>query len=393
MASDDGQLWVDAPSTPAQEVEDQGDAYKQLEAVPAVQTTHNGGDISQPLRDMTIHDDSNDLSIFNHANGIANSARDETEIGVNGGIERNDNEDDYDDDDFGDFGEAQASPVSETPPITPIIQHRSPRRPQLLDIDDFSSTDVLEAATAVIADDIFPTSRMIAATSEPYDPPAILKSPLQVSNRSASLWSNLREVPSPQPPEWRTSRIRRTYLVSLGVPVDLDQVLPAKKRQEKLVLSSRRSMQTSNGPLSARQSMQSTRSAPLPDEVGSDPPTRPASVPPPPTSSLSRSGTPGPPPDFDADYTRQISRVSDVALKNMTAEELSAHMQELERVKIEASTVLAYWIDKRNSSAEDKTKYEGVIESSIEYAQRLRRHTTRVAAIPRPLSRNKSVTR
>ncbi|KAK9328799.1 hypothetical protein V1520DRAFT_345079 [Lipomyces starkeyi] len=385
MASDDGQLWVDAPSTPAPDVEDQGDAYKQLGAVPALQTTHNGGDISQPLRDMTIHDDRNDLSISHHANRMAASTRE------NGGIEHNDDE--FDDDDFGDFGEAQAAPVSETPSITTIIQHRSPGWLRLLDMDDFSSTDMLEAATAVIADDIFPTSRMIAATSEPYDPPAILKSPLQVSNRSASLWSNLREVPSPQLTDWRTSRIRRTYLVSLGVPVDLDQVLPAKKRQEKLVLSSRRSMQTSNGPLSARQSMQSTRSAPLPDDVGSDPPTRPASVPPPATSSLSRSGTPGPPPDFDADYARQISRVSDLALKNMTAEELSAHVQELERVKIEASTVLAYWVDKRNSSAEDKTKYEGVIESSIEYAQRLRRHTTRVAAIPRPLSRNKSVTR
>ncbi|KAK9373809.1 uncharacterized protein V1513DRAFT_448205 [Lipomyces chichibuensis] len=389
MASDDGQLWVDALSTPATDAEGRGDAYKQWAAVPAVQATHNGGDVSQLLRDMTNHDDSNDLSIFNHGNGIAASARDETDIGVNDG----DNEEEFDDDDFGDFGEAQAAPVSETQPITPIIQHRSPRRLQLLDMDDFSSTDMLEAATAVIADDIFPTSRMIAATSEPYDPPAILKSPLQVSNRSASLWSNLSEVPSPQLTDWRTSRIRRTYLVSLGVPVDLDQVLPAKKRQEKLVLSSRRSLQTSNGPLSARPSIQSARSAPLPDEEGSDPPTRPASVPPPATSSLSRSDTSGPPPDFDADYTRQISRVSDVALKNMTAEELAAHVQELERVKIEASIVLAYWIDKRNSSAEDKTKYEGVIESSIEYAQRLRRHTTRVAAIPRPLSRTKSVTR
>ncbi|KAK9245452.1 hypothetical protein V1506DRAFT_514342 [Lipomyces tetrasporus] len=131
-------------------------------------------------------------------------------------------------------------------------------------------------------------------------------------------------------------------------------------------------MPISNGPLSARPSMQSTRSAPLLDDTASDLPC---------TCIRATTGV------------RYLFTLSEVALENMTADELSAHVQELERVKIEASTVLAYWIDQRNSSAEDKTKYEVVIESSIEYAQRLRRHTTRVAAIPGPLSRNKSVTR
>ncbi|KAK9248310.1 hypothetical protein V1506DRAFT_468630 [Lipomyces tetrasporus] len=387
MASDDGQFWVDAPSTPMPEEANEGDLENQRRGIQSVTTTHNGGDISHQSRSMAIHDASNGFPAFNHANGTGESPEDDNEAG---GVNNND---ESDDDDFGDFGEVQSAPVSEPSSVAPVRQESPPRRLQLLDMDDFSSTELLEAATAAIADDIFPASRMIAATSDSYDPPAVLKSPLQISSRSASLWSSLKEVPSPQPTEWRTSRIRRTYLVSLGVPVDLDQVLPTKHRQEKLVLSSRRSMPISNGPLSARPSMQSTRSAPLLDDTASDLPSRPASVPPPASGISSRSGTPGPPPEFDADYARQLSRVSEVALENMTADELSAHVQELERVKIEASTVLAYWIDQRNSSAEDKTKYEGVIESSIEYAQRLRRHTTRVAAIPRPLSRNKSVTR
>ncbi|KAK9238733.1 hypothetical protein V1525DRAFT_400382 [Lipomyces kononenkoae] len=381
MASDDGQLWVSAPSTPMPDSETQGDSNKQVELPPIA----NGDEISQSLTDMTIHDDRNESSILKDSSGTVASATIATDVVTNGDEEHEVSDDkfdddDDDDDDFGDFGEAQAAPVSHK---TQIIEHSEQRRLQLLDTEDFSSAEMLEAATAVIADNIFPMSRMIAATSGSHDPPAIVKSQLQVSSRSVSLWSNLKEVPSPQPTDWRTSRIRRTYLVSLGVPVDLDQVLPARKRQEKLVLSTKRSVLPSNGPLSARESMQSNR------EVEPNPPTRPASVPLP-RSSSSRANSPGPPPDFDADYTRQLSRVSDTALKNMTTEELSAHMRELERVKIEASTVLAYWIDKRNSSAEDKMKYEGVIESSIEYAQRLRKHTTRVAAVPRPLSRTKS---
>ncbi|KAK9368530.1 hypothetical protein V1509DRAFT_623181 [Lipomyces kononenkoae] len=381
MASDDGQLWVSAPSTPMPDSERPGDATKPVEPSPTV----NGDEISQPLRDMTIYDDR-----LYHSGRTVPSAPIETDKVVNGGVEHkvSDNEFD-DDDDFGDFGDAQAAPMPQT---TPIIEHSEQRQLQLLDTEDFSSAEMLEAATAVIADNIFPMSRMIAATSGTQDAPAIVKSQLQISSRSVSLWTNLKEVPNPQPTDWRTSRIRRTYLVSLGVPVDLDQVLPARKRQEKLVVSTRRSVLPSNRPLSARESMPSNHSAERLNEVESNPPTRPASVPLP-TSSSSRPDSPGPPPDFDADHARQLSRVSDTALKNMTAEELSAHVQELERVKIEASTVLAYWIDKRNSSAEDKMKYEGVIESSIEYAQRLRRHTTRVAAIPRPLSRTKSVPR
>src|SRR5271168_3035052 len=61
--------------------------------------------------------------------------------------------------------------------------------------------------------------------------------PIFLTDRSASLWSQLVAPPPLQPPNWIRSRIRRLFLVSLGVPVDLDEILPASK-QKKLILPS-----------------------------------------------------------------------------------------------------------------------------------------------------------
>ncbi|KAK9467188.1 hypothetical protein V1512DRAFT_262148 [Lipomyces arxii] len=226
-------------------------------------------------------------------------------------------------------------------PITPSVPlvSQSPELVLLQD-DSFSSSEILKSSTAMIANDIFPTVRMLAATESDSETGTVIhKSMLQLSNTSKQLWTNLRQTPTPSPSKWRTSRIRRSYLVSLGIPVDLDQVLPTKKT-EKIRLSDKSSIE----------------------------------------SDTSRTM------HFDADRALTLSRVTEAALQNMSHEEVEAHVRELEKLKIEASTVLAYWIDKLNTSAQDKTKYESVIESSIEYAQRLRKHTTRVAAIPRPSS-------
>ncbi|KAK3062124.1 hypothetical protein LTR53_019507, partial [Teratosphaeriaceae sp. CCFEE 6253] len=56
------------------------------------------------------------------------------------------------------------------------------------------------------------------------------------TDRSLALWQQL-ATPPPylQPPNWTRSRIRRLFLVSLGVPVDLDEILPPSK-QTRLVL-------------------------------------------------------------------------------------------------------------------------------------------------------------
>lgn len=61
--------------------------------------------------------------------------------------------------------------------------------------------------------------------------------PFMLTDRACSLWRQLTAPPALQPPDWRTSRIRRLFLVSVGIPVDLDEILP-KVKHRKLVLPS-----------------------------------------------------------------------------------------------------------------------------------------------------------
>ena len=69
------------------------------------------------------------------------------------------------------------------------------------------------------------------------DPPAHLpeSNSTFLSERSLSLWSQLVAPPPLQPPNWVRSRIRRLFLVSLGVPVDLDEILPKSKQKKHVI--------------------------------------------------------------------------------------------------------------------------------------------------------------
>lgn len=48
-----------------------------------------------------------------------------------------------------------------------------------------------------------------------------------VETHSRDLYNNLvKSLPTIKPPNWTRSRIRRQHLISLGVPVNLDEVMP-----------------------------------------------------------------------------------------------------------------------------------------------------------------------
>lgn len=184
-----------------------------------------------------------------------------------------------------------------------------------------------------------------------------------LSERSESLWSQLVAPPPLQPPDWVRSRIRRLFLVSLGVPVDLDEILPASK-QKKLVLPSihmagekspRPSADSRNGALGRvkRENASST------------------SV----DSSASKSGKrkgPPPPPQLDISSTRQLCATTDAALGNFTDEELRAHVSRLRELTERAKEVFEYWQKRMESALGDKDAFEQVIESLVAHAKKLR---------------------
>jgi Domain of unknown function (DUF5102) len=158
-----------------------------------------------------------------------------------------------------------------------------------------------------------------------------------------SLWQQLASPVPLTPPDWKRSRIRRLFLISLGVPVNLDEILPGSGKKKKLVLPS----------------------------------TQPE------TPSPTLSGKPAPQaPSFDPVTAAHKAAVSLLALGNMTPEELQEHIAMLRVLNAQASENLTYWLGRREEAQGEKESLEGVIESLVGWTERLRRGTTGIAMVP-----------
>jgi len=186
-----------------------------------------------------------------------------------------------------------------------------------------------------------------------------------LSERSHSLWAQLVAPPPLQPPDWVRSRIRRLFLVSLGVPVDLDEILPASK-QKKLILPSihipgERSPRPSadGGRLGRVKKEGDNASSTSLDSSASRP------------DSRKRRGPP-PPPELDTSSTAMLCATTDAALHNFTQQELQAHVVRLGELQQRAQEVVAYWQARMESALGDKDAFEQVIESLVAHAKSLR---------------------
>lgn len=217
-------------------------------------------------------------------------------------------------------------------------------------------------ATSAYLNEMFPATKneYPPAPSPPSDQGSIF-----LTDRSLSLWSQLVAPPPLQPPNWVRSRIRRLFLVSLGVPVDLDEILPASK-QKKLILPSTNLRSGSQSPpkgsragsrVRLRQDNESTTSVDKP------------------TSSKANRKRKGPPaaPNLDLQATKMLCATTEAALDNMTDEELQTHVKKLEELTATASQTLEYWLKRRDSAVGEKEAFEGVIENLVKHARRVRK--------------------
>ncbi|KAG0129140.1 hypothetical protein HOY82DRAFT_564763 [Tuber indicum] len=256
-------------------------------------------------------------------------------------------------DEFGEFGEAEAfeppSVEAAPPPAPPQI----PVIPvPVLDFERLDDEDTIRRAAAEAMATMFPIDKEKYKSITPIsiDDNAFL------TERSLSLWNQLSAPPPLQPPNWKMSRIRRLFLVSLGVPVDLDEILPAETKQKKLVLPSvniaRKSIDESAGRRNSRSRSRARRST---------------------SSSRRKSGVIGPE-ALDMPGARILCSTSDVALWGLTVEELKEHIKKLESITCTASEVLTYWLKKREGAISDKETFETVIESLVGYARKKRQN-------------------
>jgi hypothetical protein len=174
--------------------------------------------------------------------------------------------------------------------------------------------------------------------------------------------------PPLQPPNWLRSRIRRLFLVSLGVPVDLDEILPASK-QKKLVLPSvniaRSSSSDAPGPehgaVNRLKDGRNDSSTSL-DSKG-EPKRR--------DSGRRRKESPGPP-ELDLLEAVRIGETTVERLRGMSDGELRGHVKRVEELVKMAEEVEAYWIRKRVEAEREKEAFEGVVGRLVEYARKVR---------------------
>ena len=226
----------------------------------------------------------------------------------------------------------------------------------IFNYDDYDSTEDMRVAMMPYLESMFPDAPKIEVQKDTL-PQA---SSIFTTDRSTALWAQLVEPPPLQPPNWIRSRIRRMFLVSLGVPVDLDEILPASK-QKKLVLPS---INLSPRPSSDRPTGAVER---LKKQNDSSTSVNSAS-----SKAERRRRGPPPPPEFDISAATRLSSTTDVALGNLSLEELKSHVEQLERLKIRAEEVLEFWLRKKDSALAEKEAFEAVIENLVKHARKVR---------------------
>lgn len=254
-------------------------------------------------------------------------------------------------------------------------------QPPLIDFDAFQSVSELNTSLEDSFDRLFPASKDIS--SLPPVEPIQNTSAIFHTDRSLSLWSQLVAPPPLQPQNWVKSRIRRLFLVSLGVPVDLDEILPASK-QKKLVLPSIDLGGLSGSKQQQQQQQQSqTKDGTIPathpdasSKTGTTIAPSPTSASTPTTSTQEQRYSrrrDNPPPELDLSAVGRLCATTDAALDGLTDEELKSHVSELQQVTQRASTVLEYWLKRLDGLIGEKEAFEGVIENLVSHARRVRK--------------------
>lgn len=168
------------------------------------------------------------------------------------------------------------------------------------------------------------------------------------------------------------------FLVSLGVPVDLDEILPASK-QKKLVLPS---LQLGAGgrrsPASPRGSSDSRPSSGRNGLNGGDGSgLKTASTTSVDTQGKPRSGGrrrgPPPPPELDMVAARLVCTTTAEALDGMDDAELRAHVKRLEGLRGLSDDSLEYWKKRTDEKIAERDTFEGVIENLVKHARKVRK--------------------
>jgi len=183
---------------------------------------------------------------------------------------------------------------------------------------------------------------------------------------SRELYNRLLQGTAPtKPPNWTRSRIRRQHLIALGIPVNLDQVLPRTngKPLPTLNISTRpmsappvqRNFINNNGPATSNLAPTSRPGTP---QAHSRPPASASAF--------------GPRPELDETKIAELLDLDSDTLPLLPLATLERYMAELRVQTANTSSLLTYLLQTRESLQQDSETYNKLIGELVGEAQKIK---------------------
>ncbi|GAA5892144.1 hypothetical protein JCM8208_001448 [Rhodotorula glutinis] len=283
------------------------------------------------------------------------------------------------DDEFGDFGDfGDAAPLDEAafdapapvvPPAAPAPVPSSAYPPLRLDLSNTSRRAVAPQLRDFFAE-AFPAS--VQAVND--DPERQVEGPAQVlvTESSRSLLKSLSTVPPLKPLDWRRSRIRREHLISMGIPVNLDESTEPKISALSLSASLHAPSRPSSAPPLAGSTLPFRSSSPSSTPYGAL------------RASASRSRTAhnSPVPSFDRARATELLALAEDDLTLLGLERLRAVSDELEKISVDASGALTHALMMREKEGQDKEVYNGMIQDLVVAAAKIKTSSPSLGKAP-----------
>ncbi|TFY53369.1 hypothetical protein EVG20_g10147, partial [Dentipellis fragilis] len=163
------------------------------------------------------------------------------------------------------------------------------------------------------------------------------------------------------PPNWTRSRIRRQHLITLGIPVNLDEMLPRANGKPMPALHiSTRPMSAPPGPRGAPSSLHSSRAGT-------------------PVSTTPRDGRTaamqlglGPKPQLEECKIQELLDLTHDNLALLPLPELDAHLANIRTQTANTSQLLTYLLQTRDALQQDSETYNKLIAELVMEAQKMK---------------------
>ncbi|KAJ9117208.1 hypothetical protein QFC20_000352 [Naganishia adeliensis] len=253
---------------------------------------------------------------------------------------------DDDDDDFGDFGEFEDVGGGEDGEESVWQDSARPPPTKSLALDPFPPPDLTDQLSALLSA-IFPSRSDPALTSHlTREPIRQVDGPSQIlyTESSRELYAQLVEPPPRlKPVDWKRSRVRREQLISLGIPVNLDEVDTTRLPPLKIV--------TKEGQARAAAA---------------------AAGRPPPRQGTRDEQKLGPPPEFDRERAERLLSYREEQLALVPPAYLTRMQQDLVHACSSASALVAHLKQVAEVRTDDNRQKNEQIAGLIAQAQRMK---------------------